>query len=565
MGESVSVSAVAVGSNLLTSEAKANMQQKTKEELVEKATYENVGYNFDTVWLINASETANINYDGAYETYKLVAIGKELTPDVMPLLDFLTNVKENLANNITTYRVTEDVVIDLGGAYWETIAPYDKQPMLASVIVDEGKSCVIKNFKLKDSNSSFFGYISGNTLVEGITFEDVTVESCTAENSAIVATGLLNGATLNKITVKNYAKITSNAKNVGVICGVNRGSITNCAVICDELKELTVKLSESLTSAGSIVGTNDGYVYNCTVDRVKLCVDVSANRSGSINFGGIVGTNSSNVSNGKVLSFYCDTTASGVVYAGGVAGYLTVSSSVNKSYSMANISINTSNADAYLGGIAGYVSENASIYGCFHESGELKAYYVGGIAGIVYGNASVSYVGECQLTGLEVGGISRRILGKVTDCYVLAVLNGIGSKSVLAGVSVYVGENAYIEHIFSNASFSGEGRYCAETYSSIRSSKLWKGVIDAIGSFNAGTYKNCIILVNNNADVEKRDIGIIFSGDFNFNGDFIKVTYEECTGEVGNYEVFKDKASFDTNVWNFSEGFPTLKDVVVAE
>lgn len=558
LNSGISASAVAVGANLLSADAQANLIQTTKDDLAQKATYETVGYNFNTVWLINSSETASINYQGAYETYKLVAIGKEVTPDVMPLDEFLNNVRNNIKNNTTTYRVTENLVVDLGGSYWTTVAPNVNEPMLASVIVDEGITCTIKNFKLRDSNSSFFGYISGNTLIKGITFEDVTIDSCISEESAIVASGLLSGATIDSVSVRNYVRINSQAKNVGIICGFNKGTISNCLVLCNELRDVIISLSDSLTNVGAIAGVNDGYISNCHVDRVKLCINVSTNRNGSINFGGIAGTNSSNISSSKVTGFVCDTTASGIVYGGGIAGYLTASgySSVNNCYSLANIKIIATNSKAYLGGIAGYVAGGALVSGCFHETGELCAYNVGGLAGITYGTIFSSYVGECQLTGYRVGGLASLIYSRVTDCYVICVLNSAGSKSILCGFSVYLSKDCYVEHCFSNASFSGDAKYYAESYSEFRINSLVRWEYELAGRDVCGPVKNNIVLVNNNATIQKS------SAVFNKKAGWIDASYEQCMGETGNYEVFKDTAGFDTNIWNFEgEGFPTLKNV----
>ena len=554
----LSANAVAVGANLLTAEAKANLKSKTTDELAQKATYENEGYNFKTVWLINSSETANINYQGAYETYKLVAIGAEITPDVMPLGEFLNNVRNNIKDNITTYRVSENIVLDLGGAYWTTVAPNENEPMLASIIVDEGKTCTIKNFKLKDANSSFFGYISGNTILKGITFENVTIDSCSAQNSAIVATGLLNGATIDSVLVKNYVSINTQANNVGIICALNRGTISNSSVICDELRDFTITLSDNLTNAGGIVGINDGYVIDCQVDRVKLCVNVTKNREGSLNFGGIAGTNTANISSSKVTGFSCETTASGTVYGGGIVGYLTASgnSLVNLCYSLANIRIMATNSNAYLGGIAGYVAGGASVTGCFHSIGELSAYNVGGLAGITYGTIFSSYVEECQLTGYRVGGLASLIYSRVTDCYVLCVLNSAGSDSILCGLSVYLSKDCYVEHCFSNASFSGDAQYYAESYSEFRINPIVRWEYILAGRDVCGPVQNNIILVNNNAIVQ------LSSAIFNQRAGWIDATYEQCTGQTGNYAIFKDVAGFDTNIWNFGgDDFPTLKNV----
>ena len=557
----VTANSVAVEDTTIKAEDKANFINKSKEQLLEKATY--AGYNFDTVWQIKDAETASLNYNGAYEVYNIIAVGKEITPDVTPLIDFLRGLVGHTSENSATYKVNKDTVIDLNGEYWETIAPRESEPLLASIYVEDGFTCVIKNFKLRNANSSFFGYISGNTLISGITFENVTVESCSAENSAIVATGLLKGATLDKITIKDYKEIDTQAKNAGIICGLNKGTISNCSVICSELKGFKVSLSENLTNAGAIVGNNDGYVDNCKVDMVQLNVNVNTKRDGSLNYGGIAGISSNTISNCKVVGFYSETTATGTVYAGGIVGYMstTGASIVNKSYSMATLKVIDSNSKAYVAGIAGYVAGGANIKGSFHSAGELWASNIGGIAGINDGTIYSSYVGECQLKGYKVGGLATLINGKVTDCYVLADITTPGNSGKLCGIAFYIGPNCYVEHNFSNATFSGNAEYFAETTAEFRANKYVRGLADLFGKDKFGKFTNNIILVNNNAKIQPS------SELFNKKTGWIDCSLDQCNGTTGNYSVFKDKAGFDTNVWNFDveSGFPTLKEVAIAD
>ena len=74
-------------------------------------------------------------------------------------------------------------------------------------------------------------------------------------------------------------------------------------------------------------------------------------------------------------------------------------------------------------------------------------------------------------------------------------------------------------------------------------------------------FTNNIILVNNNAKIQPS------SELFNKKTGWIDCSLDQCNGTTGNYSVFKDKAGFDTNVWNFDveSGFPTLKEVAIAD
>lgn len=564
LNSGITANAVAEGANLLSAEAVAELKLVSKDALKESATYE--GYNFDNVWMLKSSEIANINYDGSYETYKVVAIGKELTQKEVDIYDFLTSVKANPSNVTTTYRVTEDLTLDVyektNSYYWNTIAPNSSAPMLASIIVDDGVTFTIKNFILKDTNSSFFGYISGNTLIKGITFENVTVESCSAETSAIVATELNNGATLEKITVKDFVSARTNAQNVGLICGRNNGSVIDCVVENTTQKTLIVQTQDNLLSVGGIVGYNIGYVTGCSVNNIKVNLDTTVKSNGNVNFGGIVGTTSAGISNCKVFEYICDTTAKGTIYAGGIVGYVAESSAIiNKCYSNMNVKIGLGNTNSYLAGIAGYLSNGASVKGCFYDSNELNAYKVGGLVGVNYGTIYSSYVGEnAKLTGNFVGGLVNLSHGKTTNCYVLAKLQGIGSDSVLAGLAYLMYKDNYMEHNFSNATFAGSGKYFAESKTEFRTNAAAQFINTIAGNrVEAGTTQNNIVLANNGAQVQKS------SAILNQYKGFINVTVEQCKGE-GNYSVFKDTAGFDVNVWNFDNAgeFPTLRDVAVA-
>lgn len=564
LNSGITAEAVADGASLLSSEAVSELKLVSRDALKESATYN--GYNFDNIWVLNTSEIANINYDGSYETYKVVAIGKELTQNEVDIYDFLTSVKADPSNITTTYRVTEDLTLDIfektNSYYWNTIAPNSSSPMLASIIVDDGVTFTIKNFILKDSNSSFFGYISGNTLIKGITFENVTVESCTHDSSGIVATELNSGATLQNITVKDFVSVRTNSQNVGLICGRNIGSIINCNIENSTQKILTVQTQDNLLSIGGIVGYNDGYVTGCSVDKIKVNIDTTVKANGNVNFGGIAGTTSAGISNSKVLEFVCDTTATGTIYAGGIVGYVAESSAViNKCYSNMNVKIGLGNTSSYLAGIAGYLSSGASVKGCFYNSNELNASKVAGLVGINYGTVYSSYVGEnATLTGNLVGGLVNLSHGKTTDCYVLAKLQGVGSNSILAGFAYFMYKENYMEHNFSNATFAGSGKYYAESKTEFRTNVLANLVnIVAGNKVEAGTTKNNIVLVNNGAHVQQS------SALLNLYEGYIETNVEECKGE-GNYSIFKDTAGFDVNIWNFDNTgeFPTLREVAVA-
>ncbi len=556
-----------------------NLVSKSSTQMLSDAAYEGekVGteytfkFDFTNAWLKNDNKIASVNFEGSYETYKINAIGKEMRASQgVDFLDFLNGIRSNPSAVTATYIIDQSGELDLSQGfsttqYWQTLAPIQTNPMQASIIVSEGVNFTIKNFKLKDSNSSFFGYLSGNTLIDGITFENVTVESCTDSNSGVVATGLLNGATLQNVTVKNFESIRTTAQNVGIICGHNLGTIKNCNVVNDVEKECIVKLSKKLVNFGSIVGNNEGFVDNCKVSNVRLGVDTSETQSGDINFGGAVGTTKGNISNCKVNSFVCETAATGHVYAGGLVGYTVTSScKITYCYSYADIALTkTSNGNAFLGGLVGHLASGTSLKYSFYDKNNLQAFQVGAIASnCVEGSTIFScYAGNCTLTGFNVGGLVTKANGKISDCYTFATLKGTKSSANLCGITQFVGSDCDIRNNFIDVTFTGSADYYAESWSEFRTPKYCRDFNKLAGKITIwGPVVDNIIIHENSSHIQKSSpITGATKG-------WIDVTRAQCNGTKGNYEVFKEHGFSDTT-WKFDKeaGYPTLRDVAVYE
>lgn len=557
LGDGISIQAVASGREHLSSDSTIEKVEQ-KANLLNENTYKQYGYNFDTVWTMVENGMANINYQGGYETFKVDAIGKEITKSNMSLVEFLNKIKNGDTAYITaTYKITENCEIDLENTEWQTVAPSINSPMTASIKVEDGKTCVIKNFKLNKENTSFFGYLSGNTIIQNITFENVTVGSCTGDHSGVVATGLLSGAVLEGITVKNLASISTSAKTAGIICGLNKGTINNCKVENDMLAGFKTFISDRQISMGAIAGQNDGIISNAQVNNVQFIVDTSSSLNGGVNLGGIAGVSSSSILNSMVVGVECDNAIRNTAHIGGIAGYttadtLTISKCAVVSSNFKNV---ISNTDALMGGIVGYTSAGTTIKGCLFNEGSLSASRVGGLSAMLYGTAFSSYVGsDTQIIGDRVGGFASSTYGKLTDCYVLADLKAYNKKSYACGITYFVGPDCYIEHCFSNATFTGEGKFFAESWSEFRTASFVQWFSNLSNPTYWGYVGNNIVLVNNGAKIQDSFLFGIRTG-------WIETTLQECNGEQGNYEVFKDTAGFDSNIWNFSEGLPTLKDV----
>lgn len=589
LGDNVTIAnAVSIGSEDLTTDAKNNIVNKSMSDMLDTETYNGFEYDFSNVWLRPEGKFANINFDGIYETYKSTGIGKTiLASQGVTLLSFLNSIQKNPAAVTATYVIDQSGELDLSEGYpttqyWTTLAPSQNNPMQASIVVEEGVTFTIKNFKLKEDNSSFFGYLSGSTIVDGLTFENVIIESCNDVNSGVVASALLTGSTLQNITVKNFKCTATKAQNVGIICGKSSGTIKNCNVIGDNSNSsdpnCSVTLSDNLVSMGSIVGYNaSGFVSNCKIVNVRLGINSTEKESGSINFGGAVGTSEGNISKCKVNSFVCESSTSGSVYAGGLVGYVQKngSSKISESYSCANIKISTTSSKAFVGGIVSYLGEDAVLENSFYSNNgsndnnvELDGYNVGAIACIGGKNSTITscYADNCYLYGKYIGGLVAYAKGYLNNCYTFATMDGTGKKAVVCGMTREAAGSCDIRNNFVDVTFKGSGDRYAETETTFRLGPVTKAFNPNTWNQKVGPIVKNVILHENKSTIQMNNA--IISRE---KKGWIECTRKECNGTEGSYSVFKTNGFSDT-IWNFDEetnnsngGYPTLKNIAIYE
>lgn len=526
----------------------ATISLKSKSELLLAETYNN--YNLDTVWTLNENEYAKPNSLGAYETVIIKGLTSEYNSNNYELIDFIQSISQNPENNIV-YYVTTDEVLDLkeiGKENWKTIAPDSKNPLKASIIVEEGASLTIKNFTLSENNTSFFGYIGAGSLIKGIKFENVTITS-NSENVAVVATSVEAGAQLENISV-NSVTVNSSAKYVALITAFNFGNVYNTSI--NGTNEITVLAQAGVQRhIGGLVAYNYGSVSNGTVNSFKVILN-TASEGGNFNIGGAVGTTESSISNISVNSFEMDTLNDGLMYVGGVVGYASTNSdnTINNSYSKANLSLNINTENSYVGGVVAFISAGFKVTNSAFAVGTLKAYNVGGLVSVNNGEIYTSYA-EGSLKGILVAGIATTTYGKIINCYTLSTLNGENNNSRVSGITNLVGPDCVIDKCLSSATFTGNGSRFAESASEFRASWLPKFILDV----EYGSVTNLIIVNYGNARIQSSILG--------GRTGWIDATDEDCKGK-NDYAVLKDKAGFDPSVWNFeNEGsYPTLKTAV---
>ena len=574
------LSAIGAGVETLTDTDKDNLSKKTKEDLLNKATY--VNFNFDTVWNKEASSYAKPNFLGSYETIYIKGLGEEITPIEYDLISFLKEIKgngsqgEEIAYIVSKEAVealpsemvskqdgTTIVTYDLNGESWETISD-EKNPLKLSIMVDDGVLVKIKNFKLEGQNNSFFGYISGNTIIKNITFENVTYSSQAEDYASVVATALINGATINNVNVENV-NFSTNAKTVGLLVAENRGSIINSSV--NSVNTVSINSTNEQVSMGAICGHNAGTITGSKVISLGLEIKTVALGNGNFNIGGIAGVNEALISESGVDAFTLTSNNEGTMYVGGIAGYVAAgeTSKIYKSYAKANITLNLTSENVYLAGVAAYAGAGSSIYGSAFKQGTLKANNVSGLVGILYGTLNVSYV-EGVLHGNIVGGLVGTCYSNLNNCYTLAILEGNNQNSIVSGVVSNVGPECLVDKCFSAATFAGEGERYAESYSKFRMMYIARWILQSTGRYDYGTVSNLIIINHGDAIIQTEIFGLYDTFLDAEENVWIDVTEEDCRGKDG-YAVIREIAGFEDSIWEFGNSgqYPTLKDAVVVK
>lgn len=551
LGNGTTAQSIAKGGSVLSSSIKSEIKSSSKSDLLIKDTY--TEFNFDSVWTKEDTSYANINFLGTYESIILKGVGLEKNSDSVDLTEFLKSLKSNL-NQTCTYTVTKNTVVDLGGMNWQTIAPDSTNPLKVSIVVNSGVTCKITNFKLTGANSSFFGYISGNTIIKGLTFDsNITINNSVADNTAVVATGLLNGATLENITVKNLTSFASPAGNIGLIAARNSGTIKNAIA---DYRGNVVVASSGQKHIGGIVGYNGGYITECTTEYFTLEINTKNGSNGNFNIGGTAGISETGISNNAVKAFKLNTGNQGTMYVGGVVGYIPSGTvSIYKCYAYADIDLGVNNSNAYLAGVVGYTSGGATVSASVYAGGTLRASNVGGLVGIHYGTLNSSYSAG-TLKGNKVAGLATLCYKNISNCYTISSLVGDNKNSITNGVTGLVGPDCLIEKCLINARFSGEGEKYAESESPFRMLWISKQIFSFRGDVDFGVVSNLIIVNYGNAKTQSSIFGI--------KSGWVSVTDEDCRGKDG-YAVLKEKAGFDSSVWNFdnSGSYPTLRDIAI--
>ena len=525
--------------------------EKTMNELYSKSAYGN--WDFENVWTI--VEGSEVAYIRSFPDAMAQSLNEYIPGEAITTVESLQTVLDGIRNNPNSgvvYEITEDIVLDLNGAEWSTLAPNQNTPMTTSIICAEGKTLTIRNAKISGNNSSFFGYISGvNTKIENVVFENITVNS-NASTVAVVATALLDNATLSNVDVNGCNITTGDAnRNLAVVVGLNNGTVNNCNVN-ERGAESTVTSSSTSLVVGGIVANNSKLVENSTIELCNFDITTSST-SASLEFGGIAGKNSGTLRNSYNYDATLDLpTFNGSVYAGGVVGRID-DGLVEKCFSEALISLPYTNASSYVGGIAGH-SEAAIIRQSYYASQTLQGANVGGIVASSYATIDQCYF-QGEIKAVRAAGIAMLNNKSITNCYVTGSLEGMTSSSKMSGICSTLPVGSSVNHCFSTATFKGQGERHAETEAEFRAT------IEKVGQLfgyypDTGTFKNSIIINYGDAYVKGTFFGWSKPG-------WIDCSENQALGLEGDYSVFKNTAGFDQGLWVFDNNqgqgaYPTL-------
>ena len=216
---------------------------------------------------------------------------------------------------------------------------------------------------------------------------------------------------------------------------------------------LSITINKNVAVDAGLFGRNSGEIRNLTIVG---SINVNTTAKAKINAGGVAGVNTGVISNcHSSVAINC-TSESGLVYAGGIAGYSSGGSIKNCTY---DAEITTSSATisgcAYAGGICGY-SEKSAIYGCENHGTVFSDVYAAGI-------------------------VSQPKGGTVVKCSNNGTVSALASKSTHAGgIAAVITDGAVVER--------------CENHSDIKSSVYAGGIVGR----NYAVVRDCL----NTGDVE---------------------------------------------------------------
>lgn len=354
----------------------------------------------------------------------------------------LKQFRQAVNNGMTELGAVLSGDIDLGGQSWSPIGDSEETAYNGNF---DGNGYRILGLSIRGS-SPFLGLF-------GCLDDGGTVANLSVENASIVFDG--NGGT-----------------NIGVISGISKGIIDNCAVIKCSVRATGTAERPQPIHAGAVTGYNsNGVIIDCLALQNQINITDGAVSNSEAAAGGICGMNTG-LLNGVGLIMNCESRANEVIvavkrteigcYGGGIVGLMLGGVIRNCTvYGGKVVSPVFSGSLSSLGGVLGSSMRSSYIENCTVEGDILirsdegsKLSNLGGLAGsLLLSNVSECLVRDVILSAAgevthNIGGISGAFGGgKISNCRVANILmpknpDKANLQGAVAGLLFIYGNNA---------------------------------------------------------------------------------------------------------------------------
>ena len=273
----------------------------------------------------------------------------------------------------------------------------------------------------------FTGTLNGN----GYTIKNLKINS-SSSNVGLFST--LKGTVTNLKFANATITVSGMQENVGILCGVNKGAVSNVTV------DGTVD-AKNCKYVGGIFGT-----VNISGDYSASQLENKANVSGTDSVGGIAGRIYNSYSSSSKTTQLSDFKNSGKItgtgsYVGGIVGDCDCSTML---YIMSFSNTGNVSGKTYVGGIAGFMDAYSDSY--IQDSSNASAVSAEAIVGCIAGKSDGVYVNSCTNAGSSLTVTGNVIENGKTYAYVGGYVGyGTGANNCVNEVEIkYTGGGACV-------------------------------------------------------------------------------------------------------------------------
>ena len=273
----------------------------------------------------------------------------------------------------------------------------------------------------------FTGTLNGN----GYTIKNLKINS-SSSNVGLFST--LKGTVTNLKFANATITVSGMQENVGILCGVNKGAVSNVTV------DGTVD-AKNCKYVGGIFGT-----VNISGDYSASQLENKANVSGTDSVGGIAGRIYNSYSSSSKTTQLSDFKNSGKItgtgsYVGGIVGDCDCSTML---YIMSFSNTGNVSGKTYVGGIAGFMDAYSDSY--IQDSSNASAVSAEAIVGCIAGKSVDVCVNSCTNAGSSLTATGNVIENGKTYAYVGGYVGyGTGANNCVNEVEIkYTGGGACV-------------------------------------------------------------------------------------------------------------------------